>query len=705
LALVTIAQSLGIQSTTGDIQAEIATYLHRREFLLLLDNFEHLLEAADMVAYLLQNAPRLKVLVTSRERLYLREEWLLPIAGLSVAEGLVGEAGQLFVRSAQRVQPGFTGREQEQAIAAICRQVEGMPLGLELAASWVRVMSCGEIARQIAYNSAFLTTSLRNLPERHRSLRNLFDQSWRLLSPLEQGVLMRLSVFAGGWLLEEAATVTGATLALLLDLVDKSLVRVNGQNRFDLHELVRQYAAEQLVAGGEYDLIRQRHYAAYLHLFRTADSHLRGAEAATWFARAEAEQDNLRSALQWMLDKARYEDAAWLMVAAQFFWHFRGHLVEGARWLAQLLPHRHILATDLRLAVFVAFYFVAGGLEEFQPLSRYADEVVQLLENCAYKVLRAAGSWWLVVAGTVSQGDAQEQAVALARAANEGPRLGAEFGPFADQDFMLSATLWAYANILIMQGELARAVPIAAESLRLFQARGSYTGIGDGIGTLGMLALLQGDLAQAHSRFSEVVTLATAHSSRMMLVEWQPLLGIVTLYRGDAVEARRLLSESLRLCLDLKDKYFMARVCAYLAEVALWEGELDQAEQWLGQSLASRAEPQEFTIYQVERLYTAARLATAQQHYQRAATLFGLAEQFSSQIHYELVGPLRALVDTALVTVRTALDTEIFDDAFTLGQQLSLEEASTTILAPARLTNTDTSSAPNSSIPSAGILK
>ena len=157
------------------------------------------------------------------------------------------------------------------------------------------------------------------MPERHRSLRSLFDQSWRLLSPLEQGVLRRVSVFRGGWTLDEAVQVAGATLPILVGLVDKSLVRTNGQGRFDLHELVRQYAAEQLGASGEVDLIRQRHHAAYLQLFRTGDSHLRGPEAANWFARLEAEQDNLRAALQWALDEARYEDAAWLMVAAAWY--------------------------------------------------------------------------------------------------------------------------------------------------------------------------------------------------------------------------------------------------------------------------------------------------------------------------------------------------------------------------------------------------
>ena len=152
LVLATIAQSLELQITGSDLQAEIAAYLQRRTLLLVLDNFEHLPEAADTIAQLLQDAASIKLLVTSRERLHLREEWLMPVAGLALAEGLLSEAGQLFFRSAQRVQPGFSSYGQEEAIAAICAQVEGMPLAIELAASWVRVMSCAEIARQLAQN-------------------------------------------------------------------------------------------------------------------------------------------------------------------------------------------------------------------------------------------------------------------------------------------------------------------------------------------------------------------------------------------------------------------------------------------------------------------------------------------------------------------------------------------------------------------------
>ena len=146
---------------------------------------------------------------------------------------------------------------------------------------------------------------------------------------------------------------------------------------------------------------------------------------------------------------------------------------------------------------------------------------------------------------------------------------------------------------------------------------------------------------------------------------------------------RPLLTESLRLCLDLKEKPFLARNCTYLAEVALWVGEVEQAAQWLAQSLAYHADPHRITIYQVERLFVAARLATAQQHHRRAATLFGLAEQAHSQIHNVIAGPMRALADAALATVRTALEPAVFAEAFSTGQQLSLEEAFTTILMPA----------------------
>jgi hypothetical protein len=232
---------------------------------------------------------------------------------------------------------------------------------------------------------------------------------------------------------------------------------------------------------------------------------------------------------------------------------------------------------------------------------------------------------------------------------------------------------------------VARAGPIATESLALYRARGNRYGITECLGTLGRLALVQGDLTQAHRFFHEVVTLATTFNLRMAQCEWQPLLGLVTLYGGDMPEAHRLLSESWHLCLELKNKFFLAWVCADLAELALWEGEVAQAEHWLAQSLNHRADPQRITMFQVTRLFVAARLATVQQQYLRAAILFGLADQVHSQIHYVIAGPVRALADAALATVQAALDSVVFAEALATGQQMALEEAFATILAPTQV--------------------
>ena len=257
--LATIAESLELQVTSSDLRVDIASYLQSRTLLLVLDNFEHLPDAADTVAHLLQGATEVKILVTSRERLHLREEWLMPVAGLALAEGLLSEAGQLFFLSAQRVQPAFSSYGQEEAIATICAQVEGMPLAIELAASWVRFMSCAEIARQLAQNSHIFTSTLRNVPERHRNLRSLFEHSWQMLSPDERRLYARLSVFRGSFDREAAEQVAFATLPLLAALIDKSMLRHIPVGKYELHELLRQFGVVKLEEFGELAATRERH--------------------------------------------------------------------------------------------------------------------------------------------------------------------------------------------------------------------------------------------------------------------------------------------------------------------------------------------------------------------------------------------------------------------------------------------------------------
>ncbi|MCB0085685.1 MAG: hypothetical protein KDE47_32305, partial [Caldilineaceae bacterium] len=286
---------------------------------------------------------------------------------------------------------------------------------------------------------------------------------------------------------------------------------------------------------------------------------------------------------------------------------------------------------------------------------------------------------WALIAGTMGDVDeataARERGIALARSAAEEPGLGIEFGAISDQNFILATHLGWQAASLIEQGELAQATPVATESLERAQTQGDPWGIADGYDLLGRLALLQGDLAQAQRLFHKAVIHVTTCNLFHMQCAHQPLLGIVTLYGGNASEARRLLTESLQLSLQLDERSFLAQTYIYLAEVALWEGAIDQAAQWLAQSLAEGAKSARITFEKVQRVWVAARLATAQQQYPHAATLFGLAEQLHSQIHHCIGGPMRARADAALAMVQAALEPAAFAEAFAAGREMVLEGA------------------------------
>ncbi len=307
----TIGSALQFAFTGKDSpKVQLLRYLHNQELLLVLDNFEHLLDGVEFVAELLQAVPQLKLLVTSRERLNLQEEWVFAVTGLAypmdetVAAWEEYSAVRLFSERAQRVHAPFRLREAEKsALVRICQLVEGMPLGVEMAATWVGRFTCSEIATEIERSLGFLTTSLRNIPERHRSMRAVFDHSWELLSSEEQRVLRQLAVLRGEFSREAAEQIALAARATLHALVDKSLLRWNalpdGTQRYEFHELIRQYAYERLVEYRENEVVEARHLCFFLQLAERSEPQLGGSEQALWLARLEREHDNLRAALDW----------------------------------------------------------------------------------------------------------------------------------------------------------------------------------------------------------------------------------------------------------------------------------------------------------------------------------------------------------------------------------------------------------------------
>jgi predicted ATPase/transcriptional regulator with XRE-family HTH domain len=715
-------------------QSRLIEHLRRKELLLVLDNFEQLLggdgSAVELVAELLAECPGLCLLVTSRERLHLRAEQRYRVRPLALSAAV-----ELFVERCTAVDGGFTlTAANRPTIEAICERLDRLPLALELAAAQIDLLSPDRLlARLQDRRLEMLVDGAKDLPPRQRTLRNAIAHGYSLLDEAERRLFRSLGVFVGGCALEEIEVVngwgqprtpglefedlvggapprrsphgggdgprggrqpggqegTGQPLWQTLHaLVGKSLVRAEttsgGAERYLLLETIREYALAQARAEGEEELLRERHYATYLQLFRTADAHLRSQEALAWTPRLEAEEGNLRAALKWAFDGGRYADAAWLTLAAAYFWHHIGRWQEAARWEAQLMPHREALAGEVRLGLLINFAHFSRGPETWQQFTGYMDELLGLLEVFSDKTLASRG--WFEIAnrssGLAAAGAAWERAIACARAAPEEAGLGAEFGALTDRECLLATTLWAYADVLIEYGEFERAAPMLAESDEVFQARGNTFLKAINLGAAGRLALLQGDIEKAYELFLESVTLARTLNYQWGLSEYQYQLALASLYLGDASEARRLLADSFRICVELNNDWYLGRVCAYLADMALRDGELQRAEEWLAQSLTYRTDRLLSMISQIERVVIAARLATAQGAYKRAATLFGLADAMRRRIHYELAGPARELADSALKKTQLALEPELYAEAFAAGQQLSLEEAFATILAP-----------------------
>ena len=276
-----IIQALGIEFVGGGAGGSASpTYLkkivlrnlRRKEMLLILDNFEHLLDSADLIGEIIQTAPGVKILVTSRARLNVGGEHRFQVGGMAYPENIQAEEAQkysaikLFMDSSRRARSDFSPNANEMKyIVKICNLVDGMPLGIRLAAAWVETLSPEEIATEIVQSLDLLETELRDIPERHRSIRALFDHSWRLLSVREQDVFQSFSVFQGGCTREAAQEITGATLRDLRSLVNKSLLQRTLNGRYEIHELSREYAAEKLDMNPESrDAVHSRHSALLL---------------------------------------------------------------------------------------------------------------------------------------------------------------------------------------------------------------------------------------------------------------------------------------------------------------------------------------------------------------------------------------------------------------------------------------------------------
>ncbi len=337
LMMTSMADVLGLSFLPGvSPKHQLIDYVRTKKLLLVLDNFEHLIEGTFILAELLQQSTQVKALVTSRESLKLQGEWVLDIHGLAVPEVDATSiedfsAVSLFLNSARRIHSGFVLEGSERPfLVQICQMVQGIPLALELAATWVRALSCQEIASEIQQNLDFLSTSSKNLPERHQSLQAVFEYSWTLLSKEERLVLKRLSVFQGGFRKEAAEAVAGASVSVLLGLMYKSLLKRNSAGLYELLDVVRQYSFAKLRKTSKATKLTKALHSQYYADFvnqRTAD--LKGGRQIETLSAFANEISNIRAGWEWSVVQAKEEEIAKYLEGLFLFFDMKGWFEEG----------------------------------------------------------------------------------------------------------------------------------------------------------------------------------------------------------------------------------------------------------------------------------------------------------------------------------------------------------------------------------------
>ncbi|HEX9925076.1 MAG TPA: BTAD domain-containing putative transcriptional regulator, partial [Anaerolineae bacterium] len=423
-----IAEALNFSFYSGaDQTSQLLNYLREKQLLLILDNFDHLLAGAELLVDILTYAPGVKIVVASRERLNLQEEYLLPLRGMSTPSNGTGQkealanvleeysAVQLFLQHARTVNPNFSPAEEEQAsVIRICQLLDGIPLAIELAAAWVRLLSCREIAREIERNLDFLSTSLRNVSSRHRNLRAVFDYSWQFLSVEEKRVFRQLAVFRGGFQREAAEWVVETNLAILLALVDKSLLRRSEQDRFDLHAVLGQYAAEKLnEALQERTGVQERHCDYYAAFLQQRKGLLEGEKQKEALLEISVEIENIRAGWRWAIERGKikaieesldglfhfYDMRSWFQEGTETFGYAARQLVSGSSGEGgEEAPATdgRTLTLDRQEAAEAATQLITGTLDEPVPpvfllLAQSLDPTFQLVLG---KILARQG-WFI----------------------------------------------------------------------------------------------------------------------------------------------------------------------------------------------------------------------------------------------------------------------------------------------------------------------
>ncbi len=593
---------------------QVIREIGQRKLLMVLDNYEHLLEGAGIVADLVQQCPNLRVLVTSRERLGVPGEWLLALGGLEYpgtpdvgkVEGQYFDAVQLFIERARCGRLDFNVKGGAWAeLLRLCQLVDGSPLALELAATWVRSLSLPDIVREVESNLDFLTTDGPGRELRHRSLRAVFESSWHRLTPSEQETLRRLSVFRGGFALEAARWVTGASPAILAALIDRSLLRLNAQGRYSRHAQLYQYMVEKQAEHPEEEAeVGRRHGHYYLGLLARQGEAILGPGGGLALSRLDEEMENVRVA--WNRAAANWpEDLRPAVIQGALYHDRRARFQEGldayaraAQGLGAALPAQQRLLGD----VLIRQGWFAMRLGRHAEARRLAAQGLTLLPPEGSAAMHGHNALGNIAELTGTYDDARQHfqaAIRLART-HELPTREADLsthlagvetalGRFDLADVALQHALVLYAqlgyhvgtifgltqrgNLELVQGRLDGATDLFAQGLSLARRLGVHQRVPDCLHGLAEIAYLHGHLDQAQAYAHEELTLARTEGNQSAQVQALGLLGRLAAARRTDPQAAAYLARGLQLARALGETPRLLELLIYVAEWHLARGE------------------------------------------------------------------------------------------------------------------------------------
>ncbi|RKX71005.1 hypothetical protein DRP53_02985 [candidate division WOR-3 bacterium] len=570
-----------------DPKIQLLNYLREKELLLLLDNFEHVIEAVGLLGEIISETEKVKILVTSRERLNLKDEWVYPVEGLEIPDkkdlDRIEEypAIQLFLQNGKRVNPGFEFKDEDRPhLMRICQLVAGMPLGIELAAGWLKILSPADIAYEIDRSLDFLKTSLRDLPERHRSLRAVFESSYELLPAEEKMVYCRLSVFRGGFDRKAAETVADASLESLSSLSDKSLVRSIPEGRYELLDVLRAFATSKLNQTKERDEIFHRHAQYYAQFLSDLRDELEGPNQVVALSKVGEEIENIRAAWSWGVKMGKGGIIAKLVVPLHLFYERRSWFEEGRAVFEKAVDRFHD-DHQLRARLLSRLGAFLMRLGRFEAAKTALERALTLFKESGLPSERAFA---------LNNLGAVHRLMGNYKEAEHFFRDSMELRKKFSDRRGIAIALGNLGNVAFDQRRYEEAKQLYEQSFRLFKEVGDLYGLAAAYNKLGVVNHSLGYYEEAKRLHKEGLEIERALDDKWGIAAALNNLGNIERLQGNYQDAQPLYEESLKLLKEIGDRRGISLCLNNLGRTLFALGNWKEALQHYEASLKLRRE-------------------------------------------------------------------------------------------------------------------